>query len=149
MYYSELSYTTEDYYDSYNKYVEGNQLYYINRHVFRDIINDYFKYLASEIIDKGRDVRIPARLGYLCVVKNKPTKLNSKYLQVDFKETKKISKRVFHMNEHSDGYKYKFKWSKLSMILALKNLYELKMTRANKRYLATVIKSKKQDYIEN
>jgi hypothetical protein len=40
--------------------------------VFRDIINDYFKYLRDELIENGKEIKLPCRLGTLSIVKHKP-----------------------------------------------------------------------------
>ena len=42
------AYTGHNFYDSYLEYVEDNPLYQVEYRVFRDIINDYFKYLRDE-----------------------------------------------------------------------------------------------------
>ena len=42
------AYTGHNFYDSYSKYVEDNPLYQVEYRVFRDIINDYFKYLRDD-----------------------------------------------------------------------------------------------------
>ena len=50
------AYTGHNFYDSYSKYVEDNPLYQVEYRVFRDIINDYFKYLRDELIENGKEV---------------------------------------------------------------------------------------------
>jgi hypothetical protein len=142
------SYTIEDYYLSYKEYVSDNRLYQVSKAKFREILNDYFKYLATELIDNSKEIRLPARMGTLCVIKKKPKRYDFTYLRVDFHETKTCEKTVLHLNEHSDGYNYQFFWSKHDMLIKCKSMYELVMSRANKRRLAKEIKENKQDYIE-
>ena len=65
------SWTGKDFYQSYCEYVEDNPLYQVEYRVFRDIINDYFRYLRDEIIENGKEVRLPCRMGTLSIVKHK------------------------------------------------------------------------------
>lgn len=143
------SYTIEDYYQSYKEYTKDNPLYKISKAKFRNILKDYFKFLASEIIDGAKEVRLPARMGTLYVIKIKPKKFGFNHCRVDFYNTKEYNKTIFHLNEHSDGYKYMFRWRKFDILIKHKSLYELIMTRDNKRRLAKIIKNKEKDYIEN
>jgi len=56
---------------------------------------------------------MPYGLGYVQVVKYKPKTYTDKSLSVDYKESKKYNKKIYHLNEHSNGYKYRLYWSKL------------------------------------
>jgi Tfp pilus assembly protein PilZ len=142
------SYTIEDYYNSYKDYISDNPIYNISKKQYSDLLKDYFKFLALELIDKAKEVRLPARMGTLTVIKTKPKRYDFTYLRVDFNETKNSDKTILHLNEHSDGFNFRFFWSKRDIILDQKSLYELVMSRANKRHLAHVIKTKQKDYIE-
>ena len=142
------SYTIEDYYISYKEYTKDSPNYKITKSKFRDILEDYFSYLANDVIDKSKEIRLPARMGTLSVIKKKPKRYDFTYLSVDFNSTRQEGKTILHMNDHSDGYNYKFYWSKRDMLVANKSLYELVMTRRNKRALASKIKNKENDYVE-
>lgn len=142
------SYVGKDFYKSYMEYVEDNPLYQVEYRKFRDIINDYFRYLRDEIIENGKEVRLPCRMGTLQVVKHKPKTYTSKSLRIDFKATKEAGKTIYHLNEHTNMYKYRFLWSKQNMLTKNKTKYQLIMTRANKRRLAYLLKNRVRDYIE-
>ena len=142
------SYVGKDFYKSYMDYVEDNPLYQVEYRKFRDIINDYFRYLRDEIIENGKEVRLPCRMGTLQVVKHKPKTYTSKSLRIDFKATKEAGKTIYHLNEHTNMYKYRFLWSKQNMLTKNKTKYQLIMTRANKRRLAYLLKNRVRDYIE-
>lgn len=85
-------------------------------------------------------------LGYICVGKYKPKQYNDKSLSVDYKSSKEEGKRIYHLNEHSGGYKYRLYWSKVPKTFPDRYKYQLIFTRGNKRYLAQLIFNK-QDYI--
>ena len=53
------SYTIHNFYESYCKYVEDNPLYQIDYKTFRSIVTDYFKYLRDELIENGKEIRLP------------------------------------------------------------------------------------------
>ena len=142
------SYVGKDFYKSYMEYVDDNPLYQVEYRKFRDIINDYFRYLRGEIIENGKEVRLPCRMGTLQVVKHKPKTYTSKSLRIDFKATKEAGKTIYHLNEHTNMYKYRFLWSKQNMLTKNKTKYQLIMTRANKRRLAYLLKNRVRDYIE-
>jgi hypothetical protein len=143
-----LSYTIEDYFLSYKEAVVGNRLYDVPKHKFYSIIKDYFKFLSSELLDNSKEIRLPARMGTLSVVKKKPKRYDSNSLRVDFQSSRDNKKLILHLNEHSDGYNFSFFWCKKDIMITNKQYYQLIMTRANKRRLAELIKTNKNDYIE-
>ena len=89
---------------------------------------------------------MPLGLGYICVVKYKPKSYSSYSLSQDYKSSKEESKRIYHLNEHSNGYKYRFYWSKLPKTFPARYKYQLMLVRENKRHLAQLIFNK-TDYI--
>lgn len=143
-----ISYTTEDLYLSYLEYTSDNSLYTVDKAIFKAIISDYFKYLRDRLIEESRELKLPLKMGTLCVIKRRPKKFNSDSLRVDFKASRDMKKMILHLNEHSDGYNYRFYWNKSTMYVKNKTMYEFVMTRANKRRLAYIIKNKITDYIE-
>jgi hypothetical protein len=70
------------------------------------------------------------------------------YCKQAYAETKKVGKIVYHLNEHSNFYKYRYYWNKHNMLNHNKTMYQLIMTRDNKRRLAQIIKNKERDYLE-
>lgn len=82
---------------------------------------------------------MPSGLGLICIVKYKPKTYTDKSLSVDYKSSKEEGKRIYHLNEHSDGYKFRLYWSKQPYTFADRYKYQLTLTRANKRRLAQLI----------
>ena len=142
------AYTGHNFNDSYLEYVEDNPLFQVEYRVFRDIINDYFKYLRDELIENGKEVKLPCRMGTIQIVKHKPKEYTGKSLRIDYAESKKAGKVIYHLNEHSNFYKYRIYWNKQNMITPNKTKYQLVMTRDNKRHLAQIIKNHIRDYRE-
>ena len=142
------SYVGADFYKSYMEYVDDNPLYQVEYRKFRDIINDYFRYLRDEIIENGKEVKLPCRMGTLSIVKHKPKEYTGKSLRIDYGESKKLGKMVFHLNEETNGFKYRYYWNKQNMLTRNKTYYQLIMTRENKRRLAYILKNRIRDYVE-
>lgn len=140
------SYTGKDFYKSYIEYVENNPLYQVEYKTFRAILNDYFKYLRDQLIEEGKEVKLPCRLGTLAIVKHKPKEYTGKSLRIDYAASKKYNKMIFHLNEETNGFKYRYYWNKQNMLTQNKTKYQLIMTRANKRRLAYILKNKIRDY---
>ena len=134
------AYTGHNFYDSYLEYVEDNPLYQVEYRVFRDIINDYFKYLRDELIENGKEVKLPCRMGTIQIVKHKPKEYTGKSLRIDYAESKKAGKVIYHLNEHSNFYKYRIYWNKQNMITPNKTKYQLVMTRDNNGILLRLSK---------
>ena len=68
-------------------------------------------------------------------------------LSVDYKTSKEYDKRIYHLNEHSNGYKYRLYWSKIPRTFPDRYKYQLNFVRQNKRRLAQLIFNK-HDYID-
>lgn len=111
------------------------------------IVNGFFKFLIGKVL-AGKIVRLPINMGTLRIVgtKVKP-RLNDKgnieglapswgktwelwNRKPEAKENKEV---VFCFNEHSNGLRFRYIWSKKSVALKNKTVYALKMSRPNKR----------------
>ena len=151
-------YTLKDIYLDYIKDKEYGSPYYLSFKEYHDICEDYYKWIVSQIIDKSKIIKLPFRLGHLYVGKKKPAMLSGATLPYDkhpmnslginWKETKRLGKWVHHINDHTGGYKFRFLWSKIECFVVNREFYRLVLTRTNKRYLAKVIKSGNNDYLE-
>lgn len=65
---------------------------------------------------------------------------------MDYKASAEEGKRIYHLNEHSGGYKYRLYWSKIPKTFPDRYRYQLQLVRKNKRELAQLIFNHK-DYI--
>lgn len=145
---------------SYNFY-KGNTNNPVSALEYRRIVYQFFVFMLKELFS-AKEVIIPCKLGSLQIIgKKKKPKLdedgNIKGLSVDWKETKALWSRcesckdkkqlVFHFNEHTNGIRYKFKWTKKNVIVANKGFYYFKPSRYVKRELAKLIKQGKEFFI--
>lgn len=134
------SYTT---YDIYNNYDKRDQIPYST---FRNIVDKLNDSILS-VLQNGQNYKLPCSLGTVQIVKYKPKEYNKHSLSIDFNESKKLDKRIYHLNEHSNGYKYRLYWSKQPFSFTNRYKYQLCFTRANKRQLAQLIFNNK-DYLD-
>ena len=81
---------------------------------------------------------------------NEMVKIASKDAGISLKESILLSydKMIFHLNEHTNGFKYRAYWCKHNMLTTNKTHYQLVMTRDNKRHLAQILKNRVRDYVE-
>mgnify|MGYP004522281085 FL=1 len=142
------AYTIPAFYNSYLQSIEADTVYDIPYELYRQIVTDYFKYLRDELLENSKEIKLPYRLGSLCIVKKRPKHLDKRSMCIDYQSCKKYGKLILFENEHSDGFKYRAYWSKAEVILPNKGKYQLVLTRYNKRQLAQYIKQKVHDYQE-
>lgn len=141
------SYTITSFYQYYYDNIDKDTVYDIGYTKYRQLLTDYFKYIRDEVLERSKEFKLPCRLGTICIVKHKPKQYNGQSLRIDYKASKDLGKMVFHLNEHSDGYKFRIYWNKTQSTAVNKTKYQLVMTRSNKRRLAQIIKNKEHDYI--
>lgn len=131
--------------DIYRDYIKKNDVE-LNYARYKRIIDEFNKVVKEEILERSQPFKMPYGLGTICIAKYKPKSYSDQSLSTDYKSTKEVGKRVYHLNEHSNGYKYRLYWSKIPMVFSDRYKYQLCMVRENKRHLAQLIFNK-QDYI--
>lgn len=130
--------------DMYKQYVkDGSDVSYLR---FKTILEKFNQIVLDKLLNASEGFKMPYGLGYIQIVKYKPKSMTSKSLSVDYKSSNEFGKRIYHLNEHSDGYKFRLYWSKLPQTFPDRYRYQLSLVRANKRRLAQLIFNK-HDYI--
>lgn len=146
--------------DSYKEY-EKNSNNPVHVSMYLDIINGFMKFLIQELFKTG-EINFPERLGKLQIIGKKvkvtiedgkikglaPDWANTKKLWEEDSEAKKNKQLVYHFNEHTDNVRYKFFWSKARALVTNKTLYNIRMTRNNKRTLSNLVKQGKEYLIK-
>jgi len=126
--------------NAYHAFTEANKEYGpkgvipVSLKVYRNICEEFNEAVAEEIL-KGNEFKMPGRLGNMRIVKSK-TKMNPKKLRIDFNHFNKTGEKIFHLNQHSDGYKVRWYWGKKNCRVKCKTFYCFKPSRENKRKLA-------------
>ena len=134
----------------------------INISQYVQIINHFMKFLSSKLLSTG-EINIPERLGKLSIFGKKvnvriedgeikglaPDWVKTKQLWESDEEAKNNKQLVYHFNEETNGIRYKFSWSKNRVLVSNKTLYNLRMTRSNKRELSRLVREEKEYLIKD
>lgn len=148
------------------KYYKANYKNPVTYSVYAKVIKSLNKKLAQAIIYEGLEVKLPGRLGFLCIIKKKHKlrtdengNVDTRYLPVDYKKTRELwakiypdkteeeikkipnRKRVFLRNTHSSGFIYSWYYNKFTSNAVNKSVYYFKPSRTNQRELAKFVKS--------
>lgn len=140
-------YTLPDIYKDYIKNIEEGSPYDIDYSTFVDICETFYKGVSEHLLEGGLYI-LPYSVGEISITGKRPKELNKKTLSIDWEATNKVGKKVYHLNDHSNYYKYRFAWSKVGNHIKNKTKYRLEFTRANKRKLASIIKSGEYNFFE-
>lgn len=130
----------------------------VDRATFGNVLNDINDSISKAIIRENYDFRVPYRLGYIRIKKFK-NYFDKKYLKPDWKKTnelwdkdpkaKKEKKLVYHFNEHTENYYFRFYYTKFTCNIKNKSVYSFKPTRDNARFLSNYIRANPEmDYYE-
>ena len=134
----------------------------INISEYVQIINQFMKFLILKLLSTG-EIILPERLGRLSIFGKKvnvriedgeikglaPDWVKTKQLWDLDEEAKNNKQLVYHFNEETNGIRYKFSWSKNRVLVSNKTLYNLRMTRSNKRELSKLAREGKEYLIKN
>ena len=134
----------------------------INISEYVQIINQFMKFLILKLLSTG-EIILPERLGRLSIFGKKvnvriedgeikglaPDWVKTKQLWDSDEEAKNNKQLVYHFNEETNGIRYKFFWSKNRVLVSNKTLYNLRMTRSNKRELSKLVREGKEYLIKN
>lgn len=78
----------------------------VNEHIYRKICKDFNEMLVAEAMT-GRCVSFPHYMGGLAVRKQE---VDFEKLKIDWGETDKLGKIIYHTNQHSDGFFARWMW---------------------------------------
>ena len=134
----------------------------INIIQYVQITNNFMKFLITKLLITG-EINIPERLGKLSIFGKKVNVRiedgEIKGLAPDWVKTKELwdsdpiakqnKQLVYHFNEETNGIRYKFSWSKNRVLVSNKTLYNLRMTRSNKRELSKLVREGKEYLVKD
>jgi hypothetical protein len=148
-----IDFTLDDIWDVFKstKLKEYTKKQKIDKQLFAKIAKETNQEIINLIIEKNFEYLMPCNLGILSIKKalavprlRKDGKLASN-LTMDYKATRELwltnpearalKKKVFNLNEHSNGFRYSFYWSKKESTAMGKSVYMFKTVRANSRLI--------------
>lgn len=119
----------------------------VDYELYKRILDEMCRIILDAVLNSSDGFKMPYGLGFMQVGKYKPKTLSGESLSVDYKASREYDKRIYHLNEHSNGYKYRLYWSKIPRTFPDRYKYQLCFVRQNKRRLAQLIFNK-QDYLD-
>ena len=115
--------------------------------LYKRILDEMCLVILEHILNASEGFKMPYGLGFIQIGKYLPKSLSQESLSVDYKASKDYDKKIYHLNEHSGGYKYRLYWSKIPRTFPDRYKYQLSLVRKNKRRLAQLIFNK-HDYLD-
>jgi hypothetical protein len=97
--------------------------------LYKRILQEMCRIILDAILNSSDGFKMPFGLGFIQVGKYLPKALNDKSLSVDYKASREYDKRIYHLNEHSNGYKYRLYWSKIPRTFPDRYKYQLCFVR--------------------
>ena len=120
---------------------------FVDYKTYKAVLDEMCKVILDAVLNASEGFKMPFGLGTIIVCKYKPKQLNAKSLSVDYKASRECDKKIYHLNENSNGYKYRLYWSKIPRTFPDRYKYQLSFVRQNKRRLAQLIFNK-HDYLD-
>ena len=108
----------------------------VDYELYKRILDEMCRIILDAVLNSSDCFKMPYGLGFMQVGKYRPKTLSGESLSVDYKASREYDKRIYHLNEHSNGYKYRLYWSKIPRTFPDRYKYQLCFVRQNKRRLA-------------
>ena len=108
----------------------------VDYELYKRILDEMCRIILDAVLNSSDGFKMPYGLGFMQVGKYRPKALSGESLSVDYKASREYDKRIYHLNEHSNGYKYRLYWSKIPRTFPDRYKYQLCFVRQNKRRLA-------------
>lgn len=140
-----LTYTFNDFQKMYSKddTIEDK----LDKSTFLNILKDFFQEIKNEIIYNQYNFFIPKSSTALRIKKIK-NKSDFSFLKLDYKKSRELNKKVYHLNNHSNGFYFRFYWDKrrdVSNRIKYKVLYRFYPVRTVKKELSDHIINSAKD----
>lgn len=122
----------------------------VDASTYAAVVSDMLEMITEKIIS-GEQFKLPLNMGTIGIRKRKmnfDTLLTNNMLKIDYHESRKVQQKVYFTNEHTDGYRYKWKWDKRKCKIPGKSVYKFIPSLIIKRVVAKKLKNRECDYPE-
>lgn len=134
--------------DTYNKFCELHPDIKITYKDYKGIILDYNNSILRHILDTGDTINLPWGIGPISIIKykRKIEKIISEDGQerynynINWPETRKAGKYIYHFNLHTGGFNYTWFWSPAMSRIKFPHTWRLEIWREMKRELPKRLK---------
>lgn len=136
----------------YKKFCAAHPSVNISFEKWEEIIYTFNQNFRDHILETGDKCKLPWGMGSFSVSKRKSKKFviidGKEYINmpVDWVKTHKLGKRVFHLNTHTDGFRYKWLWFSHDSRFQYPEIWVWKASRVTSRKLAEYLKRPNSSY---
>lgn len=138
----------------YDKFCAAHPSISLSFEKWKEIIYAFNYNFRDHILETGDRCKLPWGIGSFSVTKKKTRKFyvydgkERINMAVDWAKTHKLGKKVYHLNTHTDGYKYKWKWFIEDARFKYCDIWTFKPSRVTSRKLAEYLKRPNSPYPE-
>ena len=132
--------------EAYRKFKSANPDIRIGIVKWRAITRDFNELFAEYLLQTGEREKLSHGMGSFSISKKKTVKIinhrNGSHisLPVDWVQSKKLGKKIYMMNSHSDGFRCKWKWFREESTIKLPQIWMFKAIRPRSRDIARYLK---------
>jgi hypothetical protein len=141
--------------ETYKRFCAANPDVHLSKEQWSKIIYTYNYIVRDYILDSGDISKVPFGIGLFTISKKKIKKhkvdpWNREWvnLPIDWKKTKEEGKYVYLFNNHSDGYRYKWRWFNKTARFYMSAIWNFIPSRDTSRKLAQYLKKPGSVYSE-
>lgn len=121
---------------------------------YKDIIYLWNRNFMTYILETGDRIKVPFGFGTMSINKKKSIRYFEKFstgdryciLPVDWKRTRLEGKKIYYLNNHTDGYRFKWFWFKTDAKIKFSEIWSFKPTRENSLLLFKYLTKKDKVY---
>lgn len=138
--------------ENFNKFTTDNPDITLSFLEWQNIIYTFNYGFRDHLLETGERCKLPWGIGEFSITKKKgrtewtnpETGETHKKLPVDWKKTKEKGKYIYHLNHHTNGYKFKWRWFIYSSRMAKADIWTFKPSRVSSRLLKHYISNNYQ-----
>jgi hypothetical protein len=128
--------------ETYNRWKSSHPNSTITFLEYQNIIYTFNYNFRDYILESGNKAKMPWGFGDFAIAKNKRKKLRKTKegkdvinLAIDWKKTRAAGKHIYHMNFHTEGYSFKWKWFIKTARFYQAEIWTFKPSRVTSRLL--------------
>lgn len=138
--------------DTWQRFCVENPKITLSYNEYCNIIYTFSYNFRDHLLNTGEKIKLPHGLGPFAISKKKCIKTitlpdtgeEKVALPVDWAKTKKAGKYIYHLNFHTNGYRFKWKWFSYAAQFFKADVWSFKPSRITSRLLTFYLKEDPQ-----
>lgn len=124
---------------AYDKFIADNPTLSISFEKWKEVIYTFNELFRDYVLESGEKAKLPFGLGSFAISKKKPKRYKThegkEYinLPVDWAKTRKAGKKIYHLNTHTDGCRFKWFWFPTESRIYQVHIWNFKPSRTSSR----------------